>query len=210
MKPDGTPMMVPASALNQLCETVVQGGQNGGGSYSYGSSASATCRRLPYPMDEGARRRALVADGCYLAGGAALVASAFLHWIARGAGSGLRGHALVDAVSRSGKHVPALSAGRLTVVWYFVPALGAAELDQLRDRRRAAVVRRRSVAIAALIGVIVAGGAFVHLAGEARLGWGPKVALAGGLVMFARGMDRPKLGSVPLDPGRVRSDLAGL
>src|SRR5436853_7905729 len=77
-------------------------------------------------MDDGSlRRRALLADGCYLAGGGALVASAFLHWIARGAGSGLRGHKLVDALIALGGHVPALSAGRLTVVWYLVPALGA-------------------------------------------------------------------------------------
>ena len=76
-------------------------------------------------MDEGSRRRALIADGCFLVGGAALVASAFLHWIARGAGSGLRGHALVDALIALGKHVPALSAGRLTILWYLVPASGA-------------------------------------------------------------------------------------
>ena len=57
------------------------------------------CLRRRFRMGEGSRRRVLLTDGCYLAGGAALVASAFLHWIARGAGSGLRGHVLVDACS---------------------------------------------------------------------------------------------------------------
>jgi hypothetical protein len=135
-------------------------------------------------VDEGGRRRRLVADGCFLAGGAALVASAFLHWVARGAGSGLRGHALVDAIVALGKHVPALSAGRLTIVWYLVPALGAASwitygLAGAHGRTA------KAVALAALVCVILAAVAFRQLAGTARLGWGPKVAVAGGVVMFA-------------------------
>jgi hypothetical protein len=133
-------------------------------------------------MGEGARRRALLADGCYLAGGAALVASAFLHWIARGAGSGLRGHALVDAIVALGKHVPALSVGRLTVLWYLVPALGAASwivFGILGARSRAT----RIVALAAMLTVLFAAGAFRHLVGTARLGWGPKVALLGGVML---------------------------
>jgi len=146
-------------------------------------------------MDEGTRRRALIADGCYLVGGAALVASAFLHWIARGAGSGLRGHALFDALVALGKHVPALSVGRLTILWYLVPALGAASwitFGVVGARARAS----KGVALAAFVGVIVAAVAFVHLAGTARLGWGPKVALAGGIVMFAGAwIPEPWLGS---------------
>ena len=122
-------------------------------------------------MGEGARRRLLVADGCYLAGGAALVASAFLRWIARGAGSGLRGHALVDALVALGKHVPALSSGRLTILWYLVPGLGA--------------VSWIVCGVAALVVVLVADAAFRQLAGSARLGWGPKVALLGGLALCA-------------------------
>jgi hypothetical protein len=135
-------------------------------------------------MGEGARRRALLADGCYLVGGAALVASAFLHWIARGAGSGLRGHDLVDAVVALGKHVPALSAGRLTVVWYLIPALGAASwivFGLFGARGRAA----RAVAVAAVVTTVMADVAFRRLAGSARLGWGPKVALLGGAMVFA-------------------------
>ncbi len=67
-----------------------------------------------------------VADGCYLAGGAGLFASAFLYWVSRGPGSGLRGHDLIDTIAALGRHIPALSAGRLTILWYLVPALGAA------------------------------------------------------------------------------------
>jgi hypothetical protein len=135
-------------------------------------------------MGEGARRRVLLADGCYLAGGAALVASAFMHWIARGAGSGLRGHALVDALVALGKHVPALSSGRLTILWYLVPGLGAVSwivYGVVGARGRSA----RIVALAALVVVLVADAAFRQLAGSARLGWGPKVALLGGLALCA-------------------------
>ena len=71
------------------------------------------------------RRRALVAELAYVAGGGALFGSAFVRWVARGAGSGLRGHALVDAAVALGGTVPALSIGRLTVLWYLVPTLGA-------------------------------------------------------------------------------------
>ncbi len=127
-------------------------------------------------------RPSRLADLCYLAGGAALVASAFLHWVARGAGSGLRGHALIDALVALGKHVPALSVGRLTIVWYLVPALGAAGwiVFGVAGRGRAA----RVVALGALAVVVTVDVAFRQLAGTARLGWGPKVALAGGIVMF--------------------------
>jgi hypothetical protein len=134
-------------------------------------------------MGEGARRRLLLADGCYLAGGGALVASAFLHWISHGAGSGLRGHALVDALVALGRHVPALSVGRLTVVWYLVPALGALSwivFGVFGARSRTA----RVVAVAAVVVAVVADAAFRRLAGNARLGWGSKVALAGGVLVF--------------------------
>jgi hypothetical protein len=133
-------------------------------------------------MDEGARRRALLVEVCYLLGGAALVASAFLHWIARGTGSGLRGHALVDALAALGKHVPALSVGRLTVLWYLIPALGSLSwitFGVAGVRSRAS----RIVAVVALVAVVLAVLAFRQLAGTARLGWGPKVALVGGVLL---------------------------
>jgi len=135
-------------------------------------------------VDEAARRRALLVDACYLAGGAALVASAFLHWIARGAGSGLRGHRLIDALFALGKHVPALSAARLTILWYLVPALGAASwiaFGVAGGRARAS----RIIAVAALVTVLIAAFAFSRLAGASRLGWGPKVALGGGVLLCA-------------------------
>ena len=92
-----------------------------------------------------------------------------------GPGSGLRGHALVDAVVALGKHVPALSAARLTIVWYLVPALGAAAWIAcgLTGPRS---TPSRIVAAAALIAALVAVVAFARLVGTARLGWGPKLA----------------------------------
>jgi hypothetical protein len=135
-------------------------------------------------MDEGTRRRGFVADACALAGGAALVASAFMHWIARGAGSGLRGHALVDALVALGHSVPALSAGRLTILWYLVPALGAASWVAFGLFGPRSPVTR-GVAVTAVVVVLLTIGAFVHLTGRARLGWGPKVALIGCVLLFA-------------------------
>lgn len=159
-------------------------------------------------MGEGAWRRAIVADACALVGGAALVASAFLHWIARGAGSGLRGHALIDALVSLGRSVPALSAGRLTILWYLVPALGAASwvsFGVFGPRSRVT----RGVSLAALVVAVVTFIAFTHLAGLARLGAGPKVALAGGVLLFA-GTWIPARWLGGRDRGHVRSHLAGL
>jgi hypothetical protein len=159
-------------------------------------------------MGEGARRRAIVADACALAGGAALVASAFLHWVARGAGSGLRGHALVDALVALGRSVPGLSAGRLTILWYLVPALGAASwiaFGLFGPRSRVA----RGIAVAAVVVVLATTGTFVHLAGRARLGWGPKVALVGCLLLVA-GTWVPARWIGGRDRRHVRSHLAGL
>jgi hypothetical protein len=111
----------------------------------------------------------------------ALVASAFVHWIARGAGSNLRGHALVDALVGLGRRVPALSAGRLTILWYLVPALGAVSwiVFGVWGRNRAA----RVVAVAALVVCVVTAVAFRDLAGTARLAWGPKLAVAGSVLL---------------------------
>ena len=46
-------------------------------------------RASPVPrnhLDSRTRPRALLADGCYLVGGGALLASTFLHWVSRGSG----------------------------------------------------------------------------------------------------------------------------
>jgi hypothetical protein len=130
------------------------------------------------------RPRSHLADACYLAGGAALVASAFVHWVSRGPGSGLRGHELVDAVVALGRHVPALSNGRLTVVWYLVPAIGAAAwiVCGITGARSTAA---RAVGIAGFIVALLALVAFGHMVGVARLGWGPKVAMLGAVLLCA-------------------------
>ena len=133
-------------------------------------------------MADGARRRARIGDACYLAGGAALVASAFVRWIARGPGSGLRGHALVDALVRLGRTVPALSSARLTLAWYLVPLLGAASwvaFGVVGRRARSA----RIVAFVSLVVALVTAAAFWHLAGAARLSRGPELAVAGGVLL---------------------------
>ena len=89
---------------------------------------------------------------------------------------------LVDAIVALGKHVPALSAGRLTVLWYLIPALGAGSwiaFGVAGARSRAT----RVVAVVALVAVLMAAVAFRQLAGAARLGWGPKVAVLGGVLL---------------------------
>jgi hypothetical protein len=123
-----------------------------------------------------------VADIAYVVGGAALLGSAFMHWVSRGTGSGLRGHALIDTVVALGRDVPALSAGRLTILWYLVPAVGAGSwiaCGLTGPRSRAA----RAVAAAALVATILVDLAFVKLVGLDRLGWGPKVAMVGALAL---------------------------
>jgi hypothetical protein len=133
-------------------------------------------------VDEQESRKTPVADAGYLAGGGALFASAFLYWVARGPGSGLRGHALVDAVVALGRDVPALSTGRLTILWYLVPGLGAASwiaCGFAGARSRAA----RIIAGVALAVTVVVGIAFARLVGVARLGWGPKLAVAGAVAL---------------------------
>jgi hypothetical protein len=131
---------------------------------------------------ERAVHEARAVDTAYLAGGAALFASAFLQWVTRGPGSGLRGHDLVDTVVALGRHVPALSSGRLTILWYLVPALGAA--SWIAGGLRGAQSRAgRIVAGTALVVTVIVGVAFVRFVGLNKLGWGPKVAVAGALVL---------------------------
>ncbi len=133
-------------------------------------------------MAERAFHETPVADGCYLAGGGALFLSAFLHWAASGPGSGLRGHALVDAVVALGRSVPVLSTGRLTILWYLVPALGTASwvgcgLSGAHSRAS------RIIAAGAFVVSVVVGAAFVHLLTWSRVGWGPVVAVTGAIAL---------------------------
>jgi hypothetical protein len=128
------------------------------------------------------RARFGVADGIYLVGGAALVSSAFLSGVARGPGSGLRGHDLVDAVVALGNNVPALSAGRLTILWYLIPALGAASWIAF-GVAAARTLTARVIAVAGALMAFFTFGSFVRLVGWSRLGWGPKVAVLGGICL---------------------------
>jgi hypothetical protein len=129
-------------------------------------------------------RRQRVAECAYFAGGGALIASALLHWVRHGAGSGLRGHELIDAIVVLGRHVPALSAARLTVLWYVVPLLGAISWIALGVAGIGARVTR-VVAVVALVASALVVAAFVRLAGLPNLGVGPVVAAAGALTLVA-------------------------
>jgi hypothetical protein len=127
-------------------------------------------------VNDDARRR--VADALVVAGGAALVASAFVHWVSRGDGSGLRGHALIDALIAAGRHFPGLSAARLTVVWYLVPAIGA--LSWIATGLQGAGSRvARLVAASSVLAAGSALIAFGWLVGFAHLGAGAWLAPAG-------------------------------
>ncbi len=134
-------------------------------------------------MAERARLPAL-ATSCYVAGGGAVLGSAFVHWVSRGPGSGLRGHALVDAVMALGNTLPGMSAARLTILWYVVPALGAASWIAcgLAGPR---ALPARVVAVGALTTSTLVTVAFVHFVGVRRLALGPKAALAGAVACCA-------------------------
>jgi hypothetical protein len=123
-------------------------------------------------------RRRVAADALVVLGGAALLASAFAHWVSEGAGSGLRGHALVDAIIAVGRHLPGLSAARITVLWYLVPASGAASwvtLGLLGAGSRAT----RIVAIVAAVVTVGSLAAIGGLVGYSKLGVGAGLALTG-------------------------------
>ena len=127
-------------------------------------------------MTDDARRRG--ADALVMVGGVALVASAFVHWVSRGYGSGLRGHALIDALISVGRHFPGLSAARLTVLWYLVPALGAC--SWIAGGLRGAGSRSaRIVAAASAVVAAASFGAFGWLVGFTHLGVGAWLAVAG-------------------------------
>jgi hypothetical protein len=116
-----------------------------------------------------------------LLAGAALLASAFLPWVRRGPGHTLHGHALVDTVVALGNTVAGLSAARLTVLWYLIPAVGALLWISVGALGPSAITTR----VIAIVGLVVALGAFVafgHALGIGALGSGAFVALAGGLI----------------------------
>jgi hypothetical protein len=144
----------------------------------------------------GSRRR-VVADGLLIVGGAGLVASTFMHWVSTGYGSGLRGHALIDAIVAVGRHFPGLSTARLTMLWYLVPAFGAASwiATGLRgaDSRAA-----RVIAVLAAVATLGSALAIVRLVGFSSLGLGAWIALAGAVSLL--------VGSWVIAPSRVPAD----
>jgi hypothetical protein len=129
-------------------------------------------------------RRRLAADALVALGGAALVASAWAHWVSEGVGSGLRGHDLVDAIIAVGRHLPGLSATRVTVLWYLVPASGAASWIALGLSGAGSRPTRVVAVFAAIVtaGSVAAIGGFI---GYSRLGRGAWLALAGATVLVA-------------------------
>lgn len=127
-------------------------------------------------------RRLRPAEWVWLAGGVALLASAFLHWVRRGPGNSLRGHDLVDTMVAFGNDIPGLSSARLTVLWYLVPASGAVAWVVFGV---AGVPSRvaRIVAVAAAIVTAATVAVFARLTGVNDLGLGAVVALAGAVAL---------------------------
>lgn len=133
-------------------------------------------------MTDDVRRR--TADALVMGGGVALVASAFVHWVSSGYGSGLRGHALIDALIGVGRHFPGLSAARLSIVWYLIPALGALSWIAMGLRGAGG----RATRVVAVSSVVVTGAsvtAFGWLVGFAHLGAGAWLAAAGAVALVA-------------------------
>ena len=134
--------------------------------------------------DQATNRAARYADVICVAGGGALLASLFLPWVRKGAGSTLRGHELVDTLVAIGRTYPGLSGARLTVLWYLVPALGALAwvvVGTAGTRSRVALVH----AVVTLVAVVLVFLAFARLAGLGDLGIGAYSALLGGIAIAA-------------------------
>jgi hypothetical protein len=129
-----------------------------------------------------AHRRRIAADALVVCGGAALVASAFAHWVRRGTGSGLRGHALVDAIIAVGRHFPGVSGARLTVLWYLVPAAGAASWIAT-GLRGAGSRAARAIGVAAVVVTVASIAAIGWIVGYRDLGAGAWLAFAGAVAL---------------------------
>jgi hypothetical protein len=142
-------------------------------------------------------RRRVIADALVALGGAGLVASAFAHWVSRGAGSGLRGHDLFDAIIGVGRHLPGLSAARVTVLWYLVPASGAASWIAL-GLRGAGSRATRVVAVVAALAVAGSVAAIGGLIGYHKFGNGTWLAIAGAVALL--------VGAWAVAPRRARTD----
>ncbi|MGH8977695.1 MAG: hypothetical protein ACRDV7_06440, partial [Acidimicrobiia bacterium] len=133
-----------------------------------------------------------LAEVLCVVGGAALFGSAFTHWVRRGPGSRLRGHDLVDTLVAVGNDLPGASTARLTVLWYLVPALGAA--SWIAVGLTGATSRwTRAIAVAAVVVSLLVAAAFAALAGLEDFGIGPLLAVAGAIALCAGAYIIPKL-----------------
>ena len=128
-------------------------------------------------------RRRIASDAIVTLGGGALILSAFVHWISQGDGSGLRGHALIDALVSIGRHFPGLSAARLTVLWYLVPASGAASWIATGLRGVGSRWTRVAAGVAACSATLSTV-AFGWMVGFSHLGNGAWLAVAGAAALL--------------------------
>jgi hypothetical protein len=131
------------------------------------------------------RVRSPLAEAFALAGGAALVTSACLPWIADGPGKSLHGHAFIDAVIALGNtRISGGQLARLAVCWYVIPALGALTWLVVGTAGVAArVARLLAISSAAL--TVTALLAFGRVIGYENLAAGPYVAIVGALLVNA-------------------------
>jgi hypothetical protein len=108
----------------------------------------------------------------------------------------LRGHALVDAIIAVGRHFPGMSGARLTVLWYLVPAAGAASWIAT-GLRGAGSRAARVTAVVAAVAAVASIAAIGWLVGYSDLGAGAWLALAGAVALV--------LASWVVAPRRARS-----
>ena len=128
-------------------------------------------------------RRRVAADVLVIAGGAALVLSAFMHWVSRGDGSGLRGHALIDAIVAAGPQLPRPvgRAGHGALVSRARPRRRELDRDRPagRGQHRDAWSRRSPPRSRPCLSALV----MVRLVGFDHLGRGAWTAVAGALAL---------------------------
>lgn len=120
-------------------------------------------------------------DRVALLAGFALLVSPFLPWVRRGPGNTLSGREMMDTVVALGNSLPGLSAARLAVAWYLVPAGGAVVWIAVGLGR----LRRTALIGAAAVGFVAVGG-FARLAGVTALGPGAAVALAAAVALLVQ------------------------
>jgi hypothetical protein len=116
-------------------------------------------------------------DLATLAGGSALALSPLLSWVRRGPGNTLSGRDMIDAIVALGSNLPGVSAARLAVLWYLVPASGAALWVAVGFD-----AYRRTVADAAGVITLIVFAGFARLVGLGDLGGGAWLSLGGALI----------------------------